>query len=68
MIPYDTITAFSTYRTDGYTSKKAIENLEKKVCDAKFLTDISNMVSANIDDYNVEAATAQIIETYLVNL
>jgi len=63
-----TCQAFSTYRPDGYTSKKAIENLEKKVYDAKFLTDISNMVSADIDDYYVEAAAAQIVEMYLVNL
>jgi len=63
-----TCQAFSTYRPDGYTSKKAIENLEKKVFDIKFLTDISNMVSADISDYHVEHAATQIIETYLVNL
>jgi predicted nucleotidyltransferase component of viral defense system len=60
--------AFSTYRPDGYTAKKAIENLEKKIHDAKFLNDINNMVSTGIDDYNVEAAATQIIKTYLVNL
>jgi len=60
--------AFSTYRPAGYTAKKAIENLEKKLFDAKFLTDISNMASSDISDYHVEEAAAQIIRTYLVNL
>ena len=63
-----TCQAFSTYRPDGYTAKKAIENLEKKIYDTKFLTDVNNMISADIADYIVEEAAAQIIETYLINL
>ena len=63
-----TCQAFSTYRPEGYSAKKAIENLEKKILDAKFLTDINNMVSTDQNDYHVEEAAALIIERYLTNL
>jgi predicted nucleotidyltransferase component of viral defense system len=60
--------AFSAYRPEGFTSKKAIENLEKKLQDTTFRTDITNIVSTENSEYNVEDAAIQIIETYLVNL
>jgi predicted nucleotidyltransferase component of viral defense system len=41
-----TCQAFSTYRPVGYTAKKAIENLERKIIDNMFRNDINNMVSA----------------------
>jgi hypothetical protein len=63
-----TCKAFTTYRPDGYTAKRAIENLERKIADGMFLSDIANLVSVDISDYRVEEAAAQIIETYLVNL
>jgi predicted nucleotidyltransferase component of viral defense system len=63
-----TCQAFSTYRPVGYTAKKAIENLEKKLYDTQFLTDISKMVSTDISDYDIESAASLIIERYLINL
>lgn len=60
--------AFATYRPKGFTAKKAIENLEKKLDDALFRTDIDNLVSAEVGDYNVEIAASQIIDLYLTNL
>ena len=60
--------AFSAYRPVGYTAKKAIENLEKKLSDTKFLTDIDSMVSADTREYHADEAAAQIIETYLMKL
>ena len=63
-----TCQAFSIYRPDGYTAKKAIENLEKKKHDIKFLNDIKNMISTDISLYNAKEAAEQIIEKYLVNL
>ena len=63
-----TCQAFDTYRPDGYTAKKAIENLQKKILDAKFQTDISNMVSVDQSDYHAEEAAALIIKRYLTNL
>jgi predicted nucleotidyltransferase component of viral defense system len=60
--------AFSEYRPEGYTSKKAIENLERKLDDVNFRDDIINMLYAEKSDYHIKKAAAQIIETYLVNL
>jgi len=57
--------AFSTYRPINFTSVKAIENLEKKLMDSKFLTDISNLISVYDNEYCVEDAAALIIEKYL---
>jgi predicted nucleotidyltransferase component of viral defense system len=66
--PVLTCQAFSSYRPDGYTVKKAIENLEKKIHDNAFLTDIVNMVTSDTSVYHAEEAAAQVIETFLVNL
>ena len=60
--------AFSTYRPEGFTAKKAIKNLEKKLDDKLFLTDIENLISIGIDDYNAEVAVKQVIDLYLINL
>jgi len=60
--------AFSTYRPEGFTAMKAVENLEKKIKDKQFQSDINNMISAEISDYRVDEAAAQTIEKYLLNL
>ena len=60
--------AFSFYRPDGFTAAKAIENLEKKLDNDGFRTDITNLISAGNSGYDIEAAAMQIIETYLANL
>ena len=60
--------AFETYRPEGYTAKKAIENLEKKLGDKLFLTDINYLVSAEVSGYNVKNAATQVVELYLDKL
>jgi len=60
--------AFSTYRPDEFTQKRAIANLEEKLGDASFLTDINNMVPSEKSEYDVGKAARQVIENYLVNL
>jgi len=60
--------AFSTYRPDGFTSKMAIENLEKKLHDALFRSDIDNLISGGLSNYNIESAAEQIIDLYLAKL
>jgi predicted nucleotidyltransferase component of viral defense system len=60
--------AFLYYRPVGFTSVKAIENLEKKLNDEAFRTDIFNLVSTEKREYNIETAANEIIEVYLANL
>jgi len=60
--------AFSTYRPEGFTAKKAIQNLENKLDDKLFLTDIDSLISIGIDDYDAVVAAKQVIDLYLSNL
>ena len=66
--PVLTCQVFAIYRPDGYTAKKAIENLAKKTQEKGFITDIINIVSDDLSDYNIEIAASQVIEKYLSNL
>jgi len=63
-----TCKAFSVYRPDGFTAKKATENLKKKLDDMNFREDISKIVSAEVNDYSADEAAEQIIEKYIVKL
>jgi len=60
--------AFETYRPEGFTAKKAILNLEKKLGDNLFLTDIDNLITGSLGEYDVYLAAKQIIDLYLANL
>ena len=60
--------AFLTYRPEGFSAKKAIHNLEKKLTDSLFLTDIDNLISYRLENYNVEIAAKQVIDLYLTRL
>jgi predicted nucleotidyltransferase component of viral defense system len=60
--------AFETYRPEGYTAKKAIENLQAKLGNRLFQTDISAMATRNVIGYNADDAATLIIEKYLSNL
>lgn len=60
--------AFAAYRPEGLSSRKAIENLERKLGDEKFRTDIVSMVNADINDYRIEEAASQVIDMYLSRL
>jgi len=66
--PILTCKAFTAYRPDKYTAKKAIDNLLMKIKEKGFSTDINSMVSADLNNYNIEEAASQIIEKYLINL
>jgi predicted nucleotidyltransferase component of viral defense system len=59
------LSAFEIYRPDGYTAKKAIENLESKLSDATFRADIDNLISAKIEHYDIDTAADMIIEKLL---
>ena len=60
--------AFSIYRPDGYTAKKAITNLERKLDDQQFLADTYAIASTELFGYQAAEAAKQIIETFLVKL
>jgi len=60
--------AFNAYRPNGYTGKKARENLENKVHDTGFLADISNLLSPKVDHYHPDEAAEIIIQEYLEKL
>jgi len=59
------INAFSTYRPENYTASKAIDNLNKKLDDNMFKTDILNLISQDVADYDVNTAAEMVIERYL---
>ena len=58
---------FTVYRPPGYTEKKAIENLEKKLRDPMFGADIGNMISPKMTSFNQDVAAETIIENYLID-
>ena len=60
--------AFKVYRPIGYTAKRAIENLEVKISNTGFLSDINNLISPKIDNYCPDVAAQLIINDYLQNI
>jgi predicted nucleotidyltransferase component of viral defense system len=56
---------FSAYRPQGYTSKKAIENLEAKLRNPGFMSDIAFLISGDISGYRPGEAADMIIREYL---
>ena len=60
--------AFSKYRPDGFTAKNSIDNLEKKLRDVKFVSDINNLLASDGLVYSIEDAASYVIEQYLQNL
>ena len=58
--------AFSVYRPDGYTEKKAILNLEEKIHNNGFRSDIDNLISKKITNYYPEIAAKMVINEYLL--
>ena len=59
---------FSAYRPHGYTGQKAIENLESKLKNAGFRSDIYNLISEKMNIYNPDNAAEVIINAYLANI
>jgi len=60
--------AFSLYRPVGYTGKKAIENLEMKLQNTGFRSDVNNLISPTIDNYDPDGAAAIVVNEYLRNI
>ena len=60
--------AFSVYRPEGYTGKKAIINLREKLNNPTFNSDIKNLISANVKNYYPNEAAEIIINEYLSKL
>jgi len=60
--------AFSAYRPDGYNGTKAIKNLEEKLCDSLFQTDINNLVIAKAMNYQADEAAGVVITKFLSKL
>ena len=59
------LNAFPAYRPDGYTGKKAIENLEAKLRNTGFKSDLNNMISIRMSAYDPNEAAETIIREYL---
>ena len=60
--------AFETYRPDNYSSKNAIENLQKKLTAESFRTDMDNLVTSAIPDYQIDEAAKLVVSKILARL
>jgi predicted nucleotidyltransferase component of viral defense system len=59
------IKAFEPYRPDGFSSKRAIGNLEEKLLDNAFREDITSLVAGRIEHYDVDIAGRKVISDLL---
>jgi predicted nucleotidyltransferase component of viral defense system len=60
---------FEAYRPDGYTRKKAIDNLTAKLSNSGFKTDVENLITDKmINIYNLDHAAEMVIDKYLQNI
>jgi hypothetical protein len=63
--PADLLASFGPYRPVGYTAAAAIANLDAKVDDVVFRTDLEPLVGTWPDGYDIDAA-AQLVRTQLL--
>jgi predicted nucleotidyltransferase component of viral defense system len=56
---------FEPYRPEGYSSRLAIRNLEEKLANITFREDISNLITAHAENYDVDAAGQILISNLL---
>jgi hypothetical protein len=54
--PADIATCFAPYRPDGWTVDRALENVDEKLDDSRFTTDLDPLLSQRPDGYTTEAA------------
>jgi len=54
--PDEIAACFQPYRPDGWTAKQALKNLEAKLSDQRFRTDLTPLVPEWPDKYNIETA------------
>ena len=66
--PEEIIASFGPYRPDGYTATAAIANLEAKVNDNAFLSDLEPLVGNWPNGYDVPSAAAHIRDSLLNRL
>jgi predicted nucleotidyltransferase component of viral defense system len=59
---------FEPYRPDGYSSRLAINNLEDKLNDTTFRDDISNLIIAHAENYDVDVAGNMLINNLLKHI
>ncbi len=62
------IDAFAPYQPKGMTSKKAIANLNLKLEDASFQSDLSSLIASGMEPYNAAAAGSLVIKELLLRL
>jgi predicted nucleotidyltransferase component of viral defense system len=63
--PQAVLRAFGPYRPVGYTAKSAIANLEEKLTNKTFRTDIDLLLAERPVNYNPDDAAALVIEVLL---
>lgn len=66
--PAEIIASFGPYRPDGYTAAAAIANLDAKVNDTAFLSDLEPLVGNWPNGYDIPAAAAHVKDSLLKQL
>ena len=59
--PAELVDAFGPYRPDGYTGRRAEQNLREKVADAAFRADLEPLVTDWPDGYDIDTAAELVI-------
>jgi predicted nucleotidyltransferase component of viral defense system len=60
---------FAEYKPDGYSAKKAIKNLEAKLQNGGFISDVNNLITADMKNiYNPTNAADVIVNEYLSHI
>jgi hypothetical protein len=59
--PGDLVDCFGPYRPDGYTHRRAEQNLRTKLADVVFRGDLVPLVAAWPEDYDIDAAADLLI-------
>lgn len=63
--PDDVLEAYATYAPHGLTSKRAIADLQAKILDPTFRTDIAPLIDPWPRDYDIDAAAQLVIDLLL---
>lgn len=66
--PEEIAAAFGPYRPDGYTAARAIANLDAKINDYAFRSDLTPLVGAWLDGYDIAAAATLVRDQLLAQL
>lgn len=66
--PEEMLACFEPYRPDGVTAGRAVQNLRSKLADTNFRADLTALVQAWPDDYDIDLAGDLVIATLLPKL